>query len=286
MSLFSFIGDLFHNLLYVPIINLLVLLYHAISFIHIPYALGFAIIALTIAIRLILYPLMNSQLKASKKMQDLNPHLKNLKAKHKNDAKMLQQETMRLYKEHGVNPAAGCLPVIVQLPIIWALYSVLQLIVKPGMATLKEINTMLYSSSLKLAHPWDTYFFSLPLAQNPSHLLSTIGPVVLLIPVLTGIFQFIQSKMMLPAVPKPEDKKLSEIKTPPGEKKQEDFATAFQSQSLYIFPLMIGFFSYGFPIGLSLYWNTFTIFGIIQQYRISGLGGLKDWVDKLNGRKK
>ena len=65
MGILSFIGDLFHNLLYVPIINLLVLLYHAISFVHVPYALGFAIITLTIIIRLILYPLMASQLKAS-----------------------------------------------------------------------------------------------------------------------------------------------------------------------------------------------------------------------------
>jgi YidC/Oxa1 family membrane protein insertase len=228
---------------------------------------------------------MASQLKASKKMQELNPHLKNLKEKHKNDAKMLQQETMRLYKEHGVNPAAGCLPVLVQLPLIWALYAALQLIVKPGMVTLKTINAMLYSNSFKLTQPWDTNFFTLPLAQTPSHLMSTLGPAVLLIPVLTGVFQFIQSKMMFSAAPKPEDKKLSEVKSKSGEKKNEDFATAFQSQSLYIFPLMIGFFSYGFPIGLSLYWNTFTIFGIIQQYRISGLGGLKDWVDKLNGRK-
>ena len=86
------------------------------------------------------------------------------------------------------------------------------------------------------------------------------------------------------AAAKPEDKKL--VKANSGEKKDDDFATAFQSQSMYIFPLMIGFFSYGFPIGLSLYWNTFTIFGIIQQYRISGLGGVKDWTDKLNGRNK
>jgi YidC/Oxa1 family membrane protein insertase len=286
MNLFSFIGDLFHNVLYVPIINLLVLLYHAINFVHVPYALGFAIIALTVVVRLILYPLMASQLKASKKMQELNPHLKNLKEKHKNDAKMLQQETMKLYKEHGVNPAAGCLPVLIQLPLIWALYAALQLIVKPGMVTLKTINAMLYSSSFKLAQPWDTNFFSLPLAQTPSHLLSTIGPVILLVPVLTGVFQFIQSKMMFSVAVKPEDKKLIEAKSKSGEKKNEDFATAFQSQSLYIFPLMIGFFSYGFPIGLSLYWNTFTIFGIIQQYRISGLGGLKDWIDKLNGRNK
>jgi len=286
MQLFSFIGSLFHNLLYVPIINLLVLLYHALNLVHIPYALGFAIIVLTVVIRLILYPLMSSQLKASKKMQELNPHLKNLKEKHKNDAKMLQQETMRLYKEHGVNPAAGCLPVLVQLPLIWALYAALQLIVKPGIVTLKTINAMLYSDSFKLLKPWDTNFFGLPLAQTPSHLLSTIGPVILLVPVLTGLFQFIQSKMMFSTAAKPEDKKLAEVKSKTNEKKDDDFATAFQSQSMYIFPLMIGFFSYGFPVGLSLYWNTFTIFGIIQQYRISGLGGIKDWTDKIYGRSK
>src|ERR1035437_5240103 len=177
MQAFSFIGDLFHNLLYVPIINLLVVLYHAISFVHIPYALGFAIITLTIVIRLLLYPLMNSQLKASKKMQDLNPHLKNLKEKHKNGAKMLQSETMKLYKEHGVNPAAGCLAVIIQLPLIRALYAALQLIVKPGVATLKTINTMLYSDSLKLVKPWDVNFFTLPLAQKPSELFKMDAPI-------------------------------------------------------------------------------------------------------------
>jgi len=286
MQAFSFIGDLFHNLLYVPIINLLVILYHAISFVHVPYALGFAIITLTIIIRLILYPLMSSQLKASKKMQELNPHLKNLKEKHKNDAKMLQSETMKLYKEHGVNPAAGCLPVLIQLPLIWALYAALQLIVKPGMVTLKTINAMLYSPSLKLAHPWDANFFGLPLAQTPSHLISTVGPLILLVPILTGLFQFIQSKMMFSTIAKPEDKKLTKADSASGKKKDDDFATAFQSQSMYIFPLMIGFFSWGFPIGLSLYWNTFTIFGIIQQYRISGLGGLKDLIDKVYVRNK
>jgi YidC/Oxa1 family membrane protein insertase len=99
----------------------------------------------------------------------------------------------------------------------------------------------------------------------------------LLIPVLTGVFQFIQSKMMLP----PTDPKKKDDKT---KKKSDDFATAFQSQSLYIFPVMIGFLSYNFPIGLSLYWNTFTIFGIIQQYKISGLGGLEDWIKKWKNR--
>jgi YidC/Oxa1 family membrane protein insertase len=266
------------NFLYLsyPIINILVVIYQALLFLHIPSALGFSIIVLTVVIRLVLYPLTASQLKATKKMQDLNPHLKNLKEKHKNDAKMLQSETMKLYKEHGVNPAAGCLPLIIQLPLIFALYQVLNDVVK---FNTNQINHVLYSFVPKLSRPWDLTFFGLPLAQSPSHLYQTL-PIVLIIPLLTGVFQFIQSKMMLTAVPEGALVKKEE------KKKEADFTTAFQSQSLYIFPFMIAFFSWGFPIGLSLYWNTFTIFGIIQQYKISGLGGLKEWTDKIYGSNK
>ena len=275
MNAFSFIGFLFQNFLVVPIVNLLMVFYQLLYVAHIPFALGISIILLTIAVRLILYPLTSAQIKAAKKMQEINPHLTRLKEKHKNDAKTLQAETMKLYKEFGVNPLAGCLPVVVQLPLIWALYSVLRNV---PLYTTSTLNKLLYSDSLKLTKPWDINFFGLPLSQNPSHLLSSVGPIVLLVPVLTGVFQFIQSKMLIPQV-----SQKAVVKK--GEEKKDDFATAFQSQSLYIFPVMIGFFSYSFPIGLSLYWNTFTIFGIIQQYKISGLGGLKEWMDKLNGKK-
>ncbi len=261
------------NFLTYPMINVLVAIYQGLSFLHVPFALGFSIIVLTILIRFILYPLTSSQLKASKKMQDLNPHLSRLKEKHKGDSKTLQQETMKLYKEHGVNPAAGCLPVLIQLPVIWALYTVLQDIVR---FNTEQINKILYSDSIRLTHAWDPTFFGVPLAQNPQHLLSTMGPIIFLVPVLTGLFQFIQSKMMF-TKPKQEP---GLVKV--GEKKKnDDFATVFQSQSMYIFPVMIGFFSWTFPVGLSLYWNTFTIFGIIQQYRVSGLGGLEEWTSKI-----
>ena len=270
-------GEIFNLILVHPIINILVAVYGALFFLHIPYALGFSIIILTIIIRFAIYPLMSSQLKSSKKMQDLNPHLSRIKDKHKGDAKRLQSETMRLYKEHGVNPVAGCLPVIIQLPIIWGLYSVLQKIVGfNSKVVVSEINKIVYFDFLKLGEPWDPSFFGLPLGQNPSQLFSTIGPLVLLIPFATGFFQFIQSKMMINKPEEPKEGKKTE-------KKKEDLASAFQTQSLYIFPVMIGFFSFNFPVGLSLYWNTFTIFGIIQQYKISGLGGLKGWVDKIHG---
>lgn len=266
-----------------PILNVLLLIYKILFTLNVPYALGFSIIVLTVIIRFVLYPLMSTQLKASKKMQDIAPHLSKLKEKHKGDAKMLQQETMRLYKEFGVNPAAGCLPILVQLPVIWGLYSVLNKALSYGAGNMvSEINKLAYSDFLKITKPWDVYFFGLPLAKNPSELMATIGPAIMLVPILTGVFQFVQSKMLMSASPKKEDKKLSEKKP----KKDDDFASAFQKQSLYIFPIMIGFFSYTFPIGLSLYWNTFTIFGIIQQYKISGLGALEETINKYGKKFK
>jgi len=269
--------SIFNTVLVWPIINVFLCVYKGLIFVHFPFALGFSIIILTILIRFVLYPLTSSQLKASKKMQDLNPHLTNLKNKHKGDSKTLQAETMKLYKEHGVNPAAGCLPVIIQLPIIWGLYSALQQIanLKPDV-----INKIVYFDVLKLTKAWDPNFFGVSLGSNPSHLISTVGPIILIIPLLTALFQFIQSKMMF-SKPKVQGVLVKKDES----KKNDDFASTFQSQSMYIFPVMIGFFSYTFPVGLSLYWNTFTIFGIIQQYRVSGLGGLEEWKNKIYGQK-
>lgn len=268
-------GELFNIFFVQPIINVLIIIYSTLSFVHVPYALGFSIIILTIFIRFILYPFTASQLKASKKMQEISPHVSNIKEKHKGDSKKIQEETMRLYKEHGVNPAAGCLPMIIQLPIIWALYQVLYKIVALNSGNVvsiinKDIYNLDFLKIFKLTQPWDTSFLGIPLGQNPSHLISVVGPLILLAPVLTGVFQFVQSKMLIA----PRAKILSK------EKKKEDFSSAFQAQSLYIFPIMIGFFSYTLPFGLSLYWNTFTIFGILQQYRIQGLGGLAEWKEK------
>ena len=256
-------NNLFQVLLVQPILNILVAVYDLLNFLHISYALGFSIIGLTIIIRLILYPLTTSQLKTSKKMQELTPHLNRLKEQHKNDSKRLQAETMALYKEHGVNPAAGCLPVLIQLPVIWGLYYVLQHAI---VFKLTDVNKLVYFPSLRLQEMWKTVFFGLSLAHSPAQIISHTGYLILLIPVLTGVLQFLQSKMIMPTRQPSTTQKNG----------QDDFTTAFQAQTTFLVPLMIGYFSYSFPIGLSLYWNTLTIFGIIQQYQIHGLGGLKD----------
>ena len=275
-------GAFFNLILINPIINILVAVYTMFAFLHIPYALGFAIVGLTVVIRFIMYPLTTSQLQAAAKMQKMAPQLNKLKAKYKGDSSKIQQETLRLYKEYGINPAAGCLPVLIQMPVIWALYSVLQRVVgfKSNLA-LAEVNKIVYFDFLKLHSIWNTSFFGLSLGAMPSKLISTMGPSILLVPVLTGVLQFFLSKMMIPAKTAVEVlEKDIEKKAPVDKNDAEDFASAFQTQSLFIFPLMIGFFSFSFPIGISLYWNTFTVFGIIQQYKIMGLGGLSTWIKK------
>lgn len=280
-------GSFFNLILINPITNVLVAFYQLFYLLHFPYALGFAIVGLTVAIRFMLYPLTASQIKASVKMQKIAPHLSKIKEKHKGDNARIQQETMKAYKEHGINPAAGCLPMLIQLPLIWALYAVLRNVVGfKSAAIVAEVNKIIYIDALKLQHAWDPNFFGISLGAVPSQMMSfdnlfSAKSLILLVPILTGLLQFILSKMMIP------DKKSVDVLEKDIEKKAhvdkkdaQDFASAFQTQSVFIIPVMIGFFSFGFPIGLSLYWNTFSIFGIIQQYKITGWGGLNGWIKK------
>lgn len=262
------IGDIFSLLFLNPITNLLVVFYTLLVSISFPFALGFSIILLTIFIRLILYPFVTAQIKSAHKMQKAAPHIAQMREKHKNDKKKQQEEMMKIYKEHGVNPASGCLPLLIQIPVIWSLYHVLTGIVGANpQEAINKVNDVVYFDFLRITRPWDNHFFGLPLSQSPSDIFSTMPVVALAVPILTGAFQFILSKMMMPEVaPK---------------KKTNDMQSAIQTQSLYIFPVMIGFFSFTFPIGLSLYWNTFTLFGILQQYLLVGPGGLKPWIAKV-----
>lgn len=265
-------GNLFQTLLIQPIINILVIIYLGLVFLHIPYALGFAIILLTVLVRLILYPLTHQSLKQQKKMQEVQPHINRIKELHKNDKQKQQMEMMAMYKEQGINPAGGCVFMLIQFPILVALYQVLLQVVKAK--SLVDINHLLYYHQMDLKHLWDTTFFGLPLALPPSTLLPKIGFFILLVPVITGALQMIQSKMMVPAKTEEEKQKAKS-----GKKSDEDMMAGMQGQMMLMMPVMIGVFSYTLPIGLSLYWNTLTIFGIIQQYQISKWGSLTEWID-------
>lgn len=253
------LGDIFNFLFVFPITNLLVGLYKLFVSLNIPYALGFSIIALTVVIRTLLAPFVSAQVRQAAKMQKIAPHMATLKEKHKNDKRKQQEELLKLYKEHGVNPASGCLPMVIQMPVILSLYNVLSTIVAVHTNdALAKVNNILYFPFLRIEKMWDTHFFGLPLSDTPAKLMG-ISFLIILVPVLTGLLQLIFSAMLIP------EQKQQNVK-------KDDFQSAFQTQSLFLFPVMIGFFSHTLPIGLSLYWNTFTIFGILQQYAINGPG--------------
>ena len=269
--------EIFNTLFTNPIINLLVGLYQLLVSIGIPFAFGFAIIILTVVIRLILYPFTAAQIRSAFQMQKIAPLMKNVRERHKDDKKKQQEETMRIYREHKINPAAGCLPLLIQMPIIFGLYQVLiKAVAINSNDSLSKINSVLYFDFLKLSSVWDTMFFGIPLGAAPSKIWAS-APYLILIPILTGALQFVLSKMMIPE----EVIEVQEQIAQKTEGKTDDFQAAFQKQSLFIFPVMIGFFAFTLPVGLSVYWNTFTIFGILQQYLLVGPGGAAPWFKKI-----
>ena len=231
------IGDIFNLVFFAPIINLLVLIYQGFFFLHIPGALGFAIIFLTVIIRVLVWPFMSSQIKATQKMAELKPHLSALKEKHKGDKQALASAQMALYKEHGVNPAGGCLPALIQIPVFIALYQAIINILPAAGGHLDTINSKLYFAQFKLPSTLDPNFLGLNLGLKPSE-FGTHGVLLLLVPLLTAGLTFVQSKMTLP---KPIKHHLDE---PPKETKEkegmEESMSQVQSQMVYLMPVMIG----------------------------------------------
>jgi YidC/Oxa1 family membrane protein insertase len=264
--------NLWNQLLVWPILNVLMALYKGFEFLHIPGPLGFAVIGITLIIRLILYPLMAAQLRSARKMAKLKPHMDALNVKHKGDKQALQQAQLALYKEHGVNPAAGCLPLLIQMPVLIALYGVFNQVLNSGNATklIGEINKVVYLPAFRLT-TLDLNFFGANLGIKPSQ-FQTHGYWLLLIPLITAGLQYWQTKLMMPASPTggpatpPADAKVLAGK---DEKPKEDMAADMQKQMAIITPLMFGYFAFQFPLGLALYWNVFGIFGIMQQLAIN-----------------
>jgi YidC/Oxa1 family membrane protein insertase len=255
--------NFFNTVLVFPILNVLVAFYKLFLTIKLPGAYGFAIITLTVLVRLLLHPFFKQQLETAKKMQELKPHLDKLSQKHKGDAKKLQEEQMKLYQQAGLNPAAGCIFMIIQIPIFIALYQTLTLLLVNGhkVDIVSQINKVLYSPILKIS-AIDPVFFGLNLALTPAkggHWL------FYLIPVITAFLQYLQVQVSTPAMTPPPAAPTAD-KKPSG---TDDFQKAMNTQMKYFFPLMIGWFTLNLPIGLALYWNIFSIFSIVQYRRIN-----------------
>jgi len=242
-------------------LEIILWVYHTIAFQN----LGVAIVEISILSRVVFYPFAKQQSTYSKKMNDLAPHISALKEKHKNDKQAFATAQMELFKQHGVNPAAGCLPAVVQIVILFGL-----------LGAMNNILTMKLNTSFliwNMAHP-DAYKISGFPFEIPGILV-----------VIAAATQFIQTKMMMP-VPQPKPKAI--IKKDGTEEKTSfasDFAEA-QGSMVWMFPLMFLFLGTKWPSGLALYWSVSSVLAIIQQYKITGLGSLEQYVVKLKALKK
>jgi len=206
---------------------------------------GIAIIVLTALVRLLTMPLTQQQVRSSKAIQELQPQLMALQKKYAKDKEKLTREQMKLYREAGINPAAGCLPMLIQLPLWVALYQALHNMARAG--ALQE--GFLWIPSL--AEP-----SGLAWLWPPSNWEWPATPAYLTLPLLTMASQFIVQKMISPPTP------------------SRDPQQAAMTEMMILMPLMMGFFALQVPSGLTLYWVTSNILSIIQQYFVTGWGGL------------
>lgn len=223
--------------------------------------LGVTIIFIGIVSRVIFYPFFKSSLKQNQILKELKPKLDNAKKKHSSDKKKLAEEQARIYREAGFNPAAGCLAPIVQLIVAIILFTALRSLIET-----KGIDTNFLIWDLR--HP-----DILGKSFSVDGLLSQLPGVLV---ILTAIATLFQSKMMLPEpVPFEKGDSLKEVNKKEG---LSEALASSQGQFVFLFPLMIMFTGRLFPAGLALYWLVSTLVGLIQQYYISGLGGLKPWL--------
>jgi YidC/Oxa1 family membrane protein insertase len=219
-----------------------------------------AIIFFTIIIRVLMTPLMLPQQRSAKKMQELQPKLQELQKKYGKDRERLSQEQMKLYREAGVNPMGGCLPMLIQFPIWIGLYqSIIQAL---GYQPLQLLNLsqniygwMQEFLGIWTAVPLNRYFLGMDLALTPQQL----GGLTYALPILVAFTSWLQSKMT----------------TSPSSGDGQG-ASMTQSMTLMM-PLMFGFFSLNFSTGLSFYFIVSNIIGIITQGFISGWEGLLFW---------
>ncbi|MDH4268698.1 MAG: YidC/Oxa1 family membrane protein insertase [Dehalococcoidia bacterium] len=230
-------GDIWNLIIGNPVLNVLIALSHILGG-----SFGLAIIALTIIVRLISWPLTKRQLSSTKALQDMQPKIQELQKKYGKNQQKLQQEMMKLYKEAGVNPL-GCLwPMLVQFPIWIALYQAIMRALATTPENLLDLAGRLYSwGTVNQAIPLNSYFLGLDLGGQ--------GNIVLAI--LVGGTMWVQQKMTQAPSVDPRQASTSRI-------------------MLLMMPIMFGLLSLSFPAGLGLYWAVSSVIGIIAQYFVTG----------------
>lgn len=231
MQPMELIVTIFNETLSRPLYNLLVWTYNVIP----GHDLGVAIILVTVFLRVLLYPLSDKALRSQKALQNLQPKIKELQKKFKNKEEQARA-MMGFYKEHKINPLSGCLPLLIQLPILIALYRVFLTGLEPD-----SLNSLY--SFVKNPGELNPMFFGVMNLAQPSHILA----------VLAGLSQFLQAKSAFP--------KTSGAPSGTG----PDFSKSMQQSMIYMMPLFMVFIAWKFPAGLALYWVVTMLFSLGQQ---------------------
>lgn len=245
MNILSFV---FNDLLYYPLFNLMVFLYNVIP----GQDIGVAIIGVTLITRLVFYPLNTKAIKSQKQLQEIQPLMKEVQNKYKDNKEKQAKELMALYQKHKINPMSGCFPILIQFPILIALYQVF-------LNGFKD-------ESLKILYPF---------VANPSHInpmffgFINLSESNIILAVIAGGLQYFQTKMLMGKKKEEEEKRKEDNKKEKtAEEKTQDFAQSITKQMVYLMPIMTFVFAMTFPSGLALYWATTTLFAIIQQFFI------------------
>lgn len=294
------------DIFFLPLFNLLIAVY------QIPFFdFALAIILFTIVIRTILAPLFIRQIRSQKEMQRMQPLIREVQRKHKGNRQKVSEETMALYKEHGVNPAAGCLPVILQLPILFALYQALIRASNVVTIPLDRANSDAFAqlreslpNITELSRTAGEVRFAAPLdgpcnlpqfsSADYSHFLplncQLIDPIKLREPVDTTIGWLLNLDLAqvdtVFAFPLFGGFALSllaviaavlqftQVKMTSPRPNPEDPTSSMTSTMIYTFPLLTIIWGGIFPSGLILYWIIYTAYLVVQQYLIMGWGNL------------
>jgi YidC/Oxa1 family membrane protein insertase len=244
------ISSIWHSAVYQPLYNLLMLL---VDFLP-GHSVGAAIIVLTIIVKLALFPLTSRSIVAQREMKKLQPELQRLKDEHKEDKKKLAEHTMALYQEKGVTPFSGCLPMIIQIPIVIGLYWVFSRGLK-----IHEVDMTVLYNFVRAPGSLDMHFLFFDLAGKS-----------LVLAMCAGIAQYFQTDISLGQQPPPPPKKKGQEAT-----FQDDFAQSMQMQMRYILPVMISFIAYSTSAAVALYWTTSNILSIVQELLLKRKGNKK-----------
>lgn len=232
MQPMELIITIFNESLTRPVFNLLVWIYNIIP----GQDFGIAIIAVTVLLRVALYPLSNKALKSQRALQELQPKIKEIQKKFKNREEQAKA-MMEFYKEHKVNPFSGCLPLLIQLPLLIALYRVFLTGLNPD--SLESLYSFVQSPGVL-----DPMFLGLVNLAQPSHALA----------ILAGVSQFLQAKTAFAKMP-----------SMGAAGKGADFSKSMQQSMIYMMPLFMVFIAWNLPAGLALYWVVTMLFSLGQQ---------------------